>query len=188
MSSGASVADYRYTYDRIDEALRKADLEAHIPEALGEGYRFDRAAVLEVEGADAQGNPMKTWPEIDVRYTGANGARISLSVEAAVNAMAGDREPTEARVVDGVSVRYDRDEYVFLPPDAEGSALPAETQARLDADPHFYVSYGTDAEEHVTYSSASFDMDNAHYLLFGSDAALTAEDLFNMSAAVIGME
>ena len=56
MSSGASVADYRYTYDRIDEALRKADLEAHIPEALGEGYRFDRAAVLEVEGADAQGN------------------------------------------------------------------------------------------------------------------------------------
>ena len=186
-SVGSSVFDYKYTYDNIGNAMSKAKIDASIPEEFSNGFQFDKAAVLTVEGSDENGSSIKTWPEIDVHYVNATGEKLSMSIEDASNVVENDKKHTSKREFNGINVNYDLDEYVFLPPEMEEKTLPSDMQERLDDDPHFFVSYGSEKEEHEFFSGASFTKDGVHYLIYGMDTTLSDDDLFEMCREVINM-
>ena len=55
-----------------------------MPDEFSTGYAFDKAAVLDVDGKDADGNTVSTWPEINVVYVNPANEKLSLSIEDAV--------------------------------------------------------------------------------------------------------
>ena len=184
----ANVSDYKYTYEQSEQMEKKAGIDADIPESFSTGYSFDKAAILAPEGLDDTGSVVDTWSEIDVNYVNEAQDTISLSIQDAVHASGESTSHTETREVGGVTVNYDLDEYVFLPPSAEETGLSPEIQERLENDPHFFIGYGSDTEEHTFFSNISFVKDGVFYLLYGHDTSLSADDLFTMSSEIINMD
>lgn len=113
---------------------------------------------------------------------------IRLSIQDASHATSESTSHTETREIGGISVNYDLDEYVFLPPSAEETGLSPEMQERSENDPHFFIGYGSDAEEHSYFSNISFVKDGVFYLIYGHDTNLKADDLFTMSSEIINMD
>ncbi len=184
--SGASIFDYKYDHDDADLINSKAGIEAIMPDEFSTGFTFDKAAVLNVDGKDAEGNTVSSWPEINVVYVNPAKEKLSLNIEDAAYSSGIDYETaTMIREIKGIQVVYNLDEYVFLPPSAEENGLSQELQERLDNDPHFYVSIGSAEEEHSFHSGVVFIKDDIYYHLFGMDTDLTAEDFFSMAADII---
>lgn len=184
----ADTSDYKYTYETSDIMLKKAELDADIPESFSNGYHFDKAAVLNTEGMDDTGAVVETWPEIDISYLNDAQDSISLSLQDASHAAGESTSHTETREIGGIFVNYDLDEYVFLPPSAEEDGLSPEMQERSENDPHFFIGYGSDAEEHSFFSNISFVKDGVFYLIYGHNTKLTADDLFAMCSEIINMD
>ncbi len=184
----ADASDYKYTYEKSDKMLRKAGIDADIPESFSNGYSFDKAAILNPEGMDDTGAVVETWPEIDINYVNDDQDGIRLSIQDASHASSESAAHTETREINGIPVNYDLDEYVFLPPSAEETGLSPEMQERSENDPHFFIGYGSDAEEHSYFSNVSFVKDGVFYLIYGHNTNLTADDLFTMSSEIINMD
>ena len=93
-----------------------------------------------------------------------------------------DRSSTEVRNINGISVRYDNDEYLYLPD--ENVQLDLTTQERLKNDDHFFVSYGSEKEETGNQQSVSFERDGVDYLVYTSDD-VSKEDLFQIATELL---
>ena len=186
-STGSSILDYKYDHDDANLINSKAGIEAIMPDEFSTGYVFDKAAVLNVDGKDTDGNTVSTWPEINVVYVNPANEKLSLSIEDSIYSSGIDYEnATAIQEIDGIQVVYNLDEYVFLPPSTAENGLAPEVQERLDYDPHFYVSIGSTEEEHSYHSGVTFIKDGIYYHLFGMDTDLTAVDFFSMATDIIG--
>ena len=93
------------------------------------------------------------------------------------------RTPTETLTINGITVSYNYDEYLFLP--TEDEPLSPEVQEREKTDDHFFVSYGSSEAETVFYSGVSFVKDGVSYHLFTRDD-ISADDLFSLTEELIG--
>lgn len=185
--SRASIFDYKYDHDDTDLINTKAGIEAIMPNEFSTGFAFDKAAVLNVDGKDTDGNTVSSWPEINIVYVNPANEKLSLSIEDAAFSSGIDYETaTMIKEINGIQVVYNLDEYLFLPPSAEENGLSQELQERLDNDPHFYVSIGSAEEEHSFHRGVVFIKDDIYYHLFGMDTDLTADDFFSMAADIIG--
>ena len=180
-------SDYKYTYDSSDKMLKEAGIDASLPESFSTGYTFDEGAVLKVEGIDDTGAAVKSWPEVTVNYINGDKNIIYLSIEDASCEPKDIAEHTESREIDGITVNFDLDEFVSLPPSAEETGLSSEMQERVDNDPHFFVNYGSEKEEHSMFSNISFVKNGVYYLLSGQDTKLSADDFFTMCSELIDM-
>mgnify|MGYP007070299841 CR=1 FL=1 len=185
---GASPLDYKYSYAQADDMKKKAGITAaSIPEDLGNGYVYDVGAVLTTYGADENGNKVDEWTEIDVHYVNADGDVINLMIEDEANFNVDTVNAQENRTYAGTDVYASVDTYLFLPPNYEEAGLLSdEILERMENDPHFEVSYGSDTEQTTEFTNVSFVKDGVGYLLYAHDAALSTDDFFDMAEVIIG--
>ena len=87
-------------------------------------------------------------------------------------------QPREEREMDGVTVSYQANRYIFLPPDAQ----PTAEEAELEAKGELYISYGTDTREEQTFQRVTWQQDGVVYQVFTDDDSVTADDLFAAAA------
>lgn len=185
-SVGSSIFDYKYTYEKLDKIYDKAGFEGYIIEEFSNGYSFDKAAVLKVNGQDENLNNVKSWNEIDVKYENAQGDEIGLALDESINTgeTEDDRTPSSSRDINGIIVKYNEDEYVFLPGNMENN-VPEEIKKRAENDEHYIISYGSDEEEHSTFTSINFVKDDVYYLIYGQNTTLSEDDFYSMAEEII---
>ena len=187
MYTASSNGSYDYSSlaemnDATSGVSDKEEVEIpEFPEVLG-GYTFDGGNTVNVSGKDDAGNTLGKWDDLRAVYKNEGGSEIYLYLSAKMPDEE-DRTPTETRTINGITVTHTYEEYLFLPPDAEGDLDP-EIQKRLDTDDHFYVSYGSSEKETCFYSNASFVKDGISYDIFTRDV-ISADELFNMAAELI---
>ena len=176
-ASSKSGYDYKTTAEINAEKDAKMP---EIPEKIGNGFLFDGGNKVLVKGVDDAGNTIGKWEDIHATYkAGDKTITLSLSMHP------GDKEgrsSTETRNIDGISVRYDNDEYLYLPD--ENVQLDLTTQERLKNDDHFFVSYGSEKEETGNQQSVSFKRDGVDYLVYTSDD-MSKEDLFQIATELL---
>lgn len=77
---------------------------------------------------------------------------------------------------------YNYDEYLFLPD--EDTELDVKTKDRMEQDDHFFVSYGSDAQETVCYRNVRFQKGGISYSVFTSDE-VSADELFSIAGELM---
>ncbi len=177
-----------YDYSSVSEmneassdAQEKTDITMpEFPDSIGGSYTFDGGNTVYVSGKDEAGNTMDNWDDLRAVYKNAEGGIVNLTLSCKMPDEE-DRIPTETRVIDGINVTFNYDEYLVLPDEDE--PLDAAVQERKDNDEHFFVSYGGDNETFF-FSSASFVKDGVHYLIYTNDN-VSADDLFSMAEELI---
>ena len=172
-ASSKSGYDYKTTAEINAEKDAKMP---EIPEKIGNGFLFDGGNKVLVKGIDDAGNTVGKWEDIHAIYKDDDKTiTLSLSVHPGDNQ---DRSSTEVRNINGISVRYDNDEYLYLPD--ENVQLDQATQERLKKDNHFFVSYGSEKEETNNQQSVSFEQNGVIYLVSTNDD-MSKEDLFQIA-------
>ena len=153
-------------------------------EAFSNGYAF-QSMVLGGEAVyDENNTVLKEYYGVTFTYTKPGTRDLTISVDPVLD-IPGTHEPpapTGTRVIGGVSVRFSRDHYKFVPEDYE------KTEADLVAEEagHFYVSFGSDAMEEREIASADFTLDGVAYILMDMAADGNSEDtLYSMAADLI---
>ena len=152
-----------------------------VPDAFDNGFAFAGGNDVHVEGKDESGSVAGKWTDLSVQYKNDSGQTITLSMTEHPNAEE-TRKATETRMIEGVTVRFDRDEYLVLPD--ENEKLDANTKDRLEKDDHFFVSYGSERAETIFYNGVSFEKDGILYYLYSADD-IGSEVLFGMAAELI---
>ena len=175
--TASSRADYEY---KTASEMNHTDMPS-VPEAFDNGFAFAGGNDVHVEGKDESGATTETWTDLSVQYKNNSDQTITLSMTAHTDAEE-TRKATETRTMKGVIVRFDRDEYLFLPD--EGNELDAITKERLERDNHFFVSYGSESAETVFYNGVSFEKDGILYHLYTADS-IDSDMLFEMAAELI---
>ena len=136
---------------------------------------------MHVNGVDESGNTVGEWNDLQAEYKDKAGKKVAVSATTHP-ADENDRTATESRTIAGIDVKYNCDEYLFLPD--ENSELDAAVKNRMENDDHFFVSYGSDKEETIIYKGVSFEQDGVFYHLYTSDS-IDSEELFQMAAELI---
>ena len=160
-----------------------------IPEQLA-GYDFQKGCVQYTDKLDDDGNRLDSYPSLEADYgTSINGDGTVLTYTAraydndldgadATPAQSYEGQPNETREIDGVTVTYHADRYLFLPEDMQPTA---EEQALADNN-ELYISYGVAEREEDTFQYVSRQMGDVVYELLTQDNTLSADDLFAAAA------
>jgi hypothetical protein len=144
-------------------------------------FSFAGGNNVHVNGVDESGNTVGEWNDLQAEYKDKAGKKVAVSATTHP-ADENDRTATESRTIAGIDVKYNCDEYLFLPD--ENSELDAAVKNRMENDDHFFVSYGSDKEETIIYKGVSFEQDGVFYHLYTSDS-IDSEELFQMAAELI---
>ena len=180
-ASSHSSYDYK---SASDMTLDEGENEMFIfPDSIGNGYMFDGGNKIYVGGKDDSGNTVDKWDDLRAVYRNENGTTISISTSYHPSDD-GDRTATETRVINGVTVNYNLDEYLVLPANAENQDLDADIKDRLDIDDHFFVSYGSDEPETYYFSGVLFEKAGVTFNIFTNDE-VTADELFDIAEELI---
>ena len=153
-----------------------------VPDAFDNGFAFAGGNDVHVKGKDESGTTTGKWTDLSMDYKNDSDQTVTLSMTARPDAEE-TREATETRMIEGVTVRFDRDEYLLLPD--EDDELDTNTKDRMENDDHFFVSYGSEHAETIFYNGVSFEKDGILYHLYTSDS-IGSEVLFQMAAELIG--
>ena len=135
-----------------------------------------------MSGEDADGGTVDSWQEICGRYQDTSGREVDLTMSFHP-IDAGGRTASEQRVLQGIAVDYNADEYLFLPPSDEDHLDP-DIAARKESDAHFFVSYGSSQAETVFYKQITFMQNGISYDLI-TKADLDADEMFSMADELI---
>lgn len=176
--TASSKAGYDY---KTAAEINKNNSMSKVPEAFDNGFSFAGGNNVRVEGRDESGAAAGKWKDLRADYKNRSGQTITLSLTARPETEE-KREATETRTIEGLTVRYDRDEYLMLP--SEDMELDANTKRRIENDDHFFVSYGSEHSETVFYNSVSFEKDGILYLIYTADN-VESRVLFEMAAELI---
>ena len=178
--NASSKAGYDYkTTAQLNDA--NDSMNPAFPESLGNSFSFAGGNNVHVNGVDESGNTVGEWNDLQAEYKDKAGKKVAVSATTHP-ADENDRTATESRTIAGIDVKYNCDEYLFLPD--ENSELDAAVKNRMENDDHFFVSYGSDKEETIIYKGVSFEQDGVFYHLYTSDS-IASEELFQMAAELI---
>ena len=155
------------------------------PETIGNGYAFDGGNTTHEREKDYHGNIIDTWDNLDGAYKNNAGNTIYLSMSYK-SLFSDEKTPsdTEARDIEGITVSYNYDEYLFLPDGEDNKELDSDVKARLDSDDHFHVSYGSDKPETAYFSSVSFTKEGINISIYSFDD-VTSDELFSIAEELI---
>lgn len=172
------------SYDELDAAKEKAGFDFVSVESFSNGYEFNGMEVSTTDKLDEEGNRFGSFKEWSGSYQDENGNRINVNVHETLPdaEKEGAEEPHDSREIDGVTVEYSEDSYMFVPVDYELT----EEDKEFGAQPHCYISVGTDEVQHDTYRHVSWDKDGIYYLISGMGTPLEMEDLYEMAGEMIG--
>ena len=172
------------SYDEMDQAKEKTGFDFSSVEEFSNGYSFNNMQVGTVDKMDENGNRFGTFNEWTGSYTDESGNEVSLYINETLPQDETDaaEEPHDRRDMNGVTLNYAENSYMFVPADYELT----EEDKEFDAQPHCYISYGSDEVEHSIFRHVTWDKDGVHYDLFAKDSPLEMEDLYEMAGEIIG--
>ncbi|MGN0484865.1 MAG: hypothetical protein ACI4HI_15070 [Lachnospiraceae bacterium] len=184
IASYVSSSHAGYDYKTIGEMTEaQSDVQGthknamlKFPKTFDAGFEFEGGNIIHTSGKDDAGHTVENWKELSADYVNSDGIDVTLTMSYQPMSEQ-DKTSTESRTIDGVTVYYNYDEYLFVP---EDYVLDDETKNRAENDPHFFVSEGADAPETKFYHSAIFEKNGITYL-FQTDDNVTADDLYQMA-------
>ena len=165
------------------DAVTKSDeLGANliIPQAFSNGYMFEAANTMGVEGIDDSGNVMVKGTDFTARYTKDSMPDINMFINQ-VYEENDENYAVSSKTIGEVEVYYNQVTYKFVP---EGYELSDEDKQNMD-DPHFELSYGTDAVEIMNYTGISFENDGKYYNMFAWDSEMTVDEWYEMATELL---
>ncbi len=183
ISTYTSSSHEYYDYESVDEINEKAEGEIiAFPEAFDNGFVFDGGNDVNVNGLDDSGVKQEEWHDLHAVYKNADEESVTLAVSDRGSEEKW-REATETRIINGIKVDYNYDEYLSLPD--ESYELDEATKERMESDDHFFVGYGSDAEETHFFKGVLFIKDGKLYDLYSMDD-VSSDELFSMAEELIG--
>lgn len=179
LESGRSKS---YTnYSQIERAVAQAGLDLKTPQILG-SFTFQKAEIQEVVGRDENGKKALTFQELNVSYQDAAGTEVELTAYPNQPGVSlSNRAADQVRNVNGVTLEYRLDHYLFVPADY----TPTQEEDQWAQQPGNYVSYGSDTK--VTQDVAFLSWENAgsSCFLMNSGAHLDANTLFTLAEGLL---
>lgn len=183
-----STGTYPMTHDEEYHSLRelpKAEkilgCPATVPGRLGD-YCFLSMRIGGEAVFDETNAVLQPYYGLHVQYEAPGKQLLFLDLTPVLDLPASSEkpEPTEARFIDDVEVRYFSDHYKLVP---ENYQKTAEDLA-AEAAGHFYISFGADTIEERELEFVDFVLDGANYVLMDQNGD-GPETLFQMAAEVI---
>ena len=172
-------------FGKLEKLEKKAGIDISALESFSNGYSFERMCVEKMHTVDENGNKIKDYKGIDIDYTKEDNPPINVSMSPSEMYSDDGTRYTQKRDINGITVRYNYDEYLFVP---QGWTIVKESEdgyVKLEEEEHLFVSDGSDDVGKNWVSSASFDMDGITYVIHGMDLDMTADDFFKMAEEII---
>lgn len=178
--SGSSSHKDEFSYSQLADMEDKLGYPTNVPEGFSNGYTFDTGVPVHQEASDETGNIVKSAESLDFTYKKEGQPEIYISVE---NIGLFEEEGPYDEKFDhsGISLRYSRDQYMFVPPDYE----PSDEEKAKEAAGELYISYGSSQVEHSSVQSMIWEEEERVYILTTMDNPITAEELAHMAGEVI---
>ena len=171
-------------YSDIGHALAQVGLQAEIPEAFTNGFRFHSAEVQDWDAMDENGEQVLTFKELIAYYKDEQGKMLALRLRGNLEELPKDeRTPVSEKTVGGVELKFYRSIYRFVPEDYQLSQEEKEWANQ----PGHYVSYGADEiQEKIasfllwTENGISYSIMNLGWDAFESDTLfMMAEEMIH---------
>ena len=156
------------------------------PESFSNGYSF---AGLRVEGEAVYGENYEVVEEyyaVRMTYSKSGAVDLTLALSPVLELPDGVSapEPSETRLIDGVTVSLNLDHYKMVPEDYKKT----EADLAMEAAGHYYISFGSDTITECYYAFASFDLNGVSYVLMDMAASADFLDsLAQMAGELIAM-
>ena len=170
------VSDY-------SEAILKSDeigSTLTIPQTFSNGYTFDAANTMGVEGLDDGGNVLVKDTEFTARYTMESMPDINMFISQ-VYGENDEKYAVSSKMIGDIEVYYNQATYKFVPVDYE---LTDEDKQNMN-NSHFELSCGTDTVEIMDYTGISFEKDGMYYNMFAWDSDMTADEWYEMAEELL---
>ena len=177
-SIATSNSDYDYTkYSDLEKAEKKIAYEVKAPKRFSNGFEFDGMTLVSIADTDDENNKYNSRKGLDIQYENKDGESVLLSTDP--KAMKFERYQ-EKRDVNNISLYFSRIENLFVP--ADYKPTDAE-QKKIDTDPFFNISYGSDKKEITFFNNLQFELDGINYLLISEN--LASDEMFAMAEEIV---
>lgn len=165
------------------EAVSKSDelgSSLVIPQMFSNGYTFDAANTMGMEGLDENGNVLVKGTDFTARYIKDSVPDIHMFINTAYET--GDESyAVDSKLVGDITVYFDQATYKFVP---EGYEFTDEDNQNID-DPHYEISYGSEKVEIQNYTGISFEKDGKYYSMFAWDSDMSADEWYAMAEELL---
>ena len=173
-------------FGKLSELEEKVGLNVTAVDSFSNGYIFDHMEIQDSTEQDENGNDLESYSGIDLQYVKEGSPEVWINMDPARmydESYEADKAQ-ETREVNGITLYYSYDEYLFLSA-SDGESATEEELKRQETDPHFNISYGSDERETSFVSSVFFIMDGVTYDLMSFDTNMTSEEMLDMAEEII---
>lgn len=183
IASYRSWSNPRNEISDYSEAVTKSEelgSELIIPDTFSNGYTFDAANTMGVEGLDDNGNVIVSGTGFSTRYVKDSMPDISLYINQ-VYESGEESYAIDSKKIGDVEVYFNQAVYKFVP---VGYELTEEDKKNIE-DPHFEMSYGSNQVEIKNCNGISFEKDGKYYNMFAWDCDMTADEWYEMAEELL---
>ena len=150
------------------------------PESFSNGYSFNR---LRVDGEAVYGENYEVLEEyyaVRIIYSKPDASDLTLALSPVMELPGGVKTPeaSEAHLIDGVTVSLSLDHYKTVPESYEKT----EEDLAMEAEGHYYISFGSEEISECDYAFASFDLNGVSYVLMDMSASEDSLDSLTQMA------
>lgn len=178
VSSSYHSGDY-YELPTAEDAakiIQSAD-EPKLIETFSNGYSFDSGCTTENDYMTESGQRTGHYRSMDMVYS-KDGDRIYLGLQSGEIPAAPD---VEVFSLDGLELQYNRMTQKNVPPDYKLT----EQDEKDQADGTYVFAWGSDKVEVHEFQHLAWNAGGVNYSLYGSDSALTKDDLAAMAVELM---
>ena len=184
LSSHSYFGDGYKSFSDLDKAEAKLGYQVDAVETFANGYRFKSMSVTDVQGSDENGNAVYTFKSMDIQYGRGGDPSIAVYIEKPVETQTRTKTPQATRQVGDITVCYDTQIYMFVPPNYE----PTDEEKAKQESGELAISYGSDKVQVQTSHDVTWYKDGIFYHMLGFDVNLGAEEMLDMAEEIIGMK
>lgn len=179
LASSRWMDDQQHSVSDLQKDAAVISKQIQVPEKL-QDHAFERGSVEYIEKLDETGKTLGKYPELVADY-GKKG-EISLYAHVWDEEVDGaefpeqhyEGQPRETREINGVTVSYQMDRYLFVPPEYQ----PTKEEQQQVENNTLYISYGSAEKEEQFFQYIKWQIEDVVYGIYTYDTEITAEDLF----------
>lgn len=170
-------------FEKLSKLEKEIGFDVVAKESFSNGYMFDYMEIQDMVSKDDNYNDIEKSSGMSINYVKEGSPDVSVYMDPSTSDF-GVKNAQESREVNGITLYYSYDEYLFLPA-SDGESATEEELKRQEIDPHFNISYGSDERETSFVSSVFFIMDGVTYDLMSFDTNMTSEEMLDMAEEII---
>ena len=176
-------------FAKLSDLENETGIDVTAVENFANGYAFDSMEINDAQVQDEDFNTVQEYTELGIQYKKSGMAPVSIYMyPSVINTIDGGAQGSDnaqmSRTVDGITLNYSKDEYLFIPA-KKGSAPTEEELAREESDSHFFISYGSDEKKTSYASNVVFEMDGVFYNIGSFDNSMSAEEFLDMAEEIV---